>query len=82
MPLAVAVAVPELGTEVAEIERGVNRAVAACQYGGDGIAEEMRIDDVPIAVATRQLEQALAGTDVQPIRHAFLLQPPDSAWKM
>ena len=31
--------------------------------------------------AARQLEQALAGSDMQPISHELLLQPPVSAWK-
>jgi hypothetical protein len=51
-----------------KIERGVDR-VAIRQNRGHRIAEKADIDDVPTAIAARDLEQPLAGSDVQSIRH-------------
>jgi hypothetical protein len=62
---------PQLGAEMAEIKRGIDR-VARRQHGGDRVAQELRIDDFPRALAPRELEQTLAGADMYPICH-FLL---------
>ncbi len=62
-----AVTPPELGSEMAEIERGGNRAVGLRQHRRHRIAEEMRIDDFPGPVAARDLEQPLAGPDMKPL---------------
>ena len=64
-----AVAVPQLGSEMAEIERRPERAFGIRQHRGDRISEEPDIDDFPDAVVARQLEKTLAGPDMQPIRH-------------
>ena len=74
------VAAPQLGAEMAEVERGVDHAVMR-QHGRNRIAEKPHIGDLPAAVAARQFEQTLAGPDMKPIRHPSLHQPPVSAWK-
>ena len=80
-PVSGAVAVPQLGSEMAEIERRPERAFGIRQHRGDRIAEEPDIDDFPDAVAARQLEETLAGPDMQPLRMLPLRQPPDNACK-
>ena len=62
-----AVAAPQLGSEMAEIERGGNRAVGLRQHRRHRIAEEMRIDDLPAAVTACDLKQTLAGADMEPV---------------
>src|ERR1700722_16249833 len=64
-----------------EIERRMD-SIAIRQYGADRIAEELRVADVPRPIAADNLEQALAGSDMQPISHVACLlpQPPVSAW--
>src|SRR5947199_6103825 len=57
---------------MAEVERG-KRALALVEHGGDRVAEERHLGDLPAAAAGRQFEQALAGPDVKPIRHLPLL---------
>ena len=64
---------------MAEVEGGIDRAVGVCQHRGDRIAEELRVDDLPRPVAARDFEQTLAGSDMEPIDHPLLHQPPDSA---
>jgi hypothetical protein len=58
---------PQLGAEMAEIERGVERAVSIRENRGHRIAEEMRIDDLPVAVTPCEFEQTLAGADMEPV---------------
>jgi hypothetical protein len=64
---------------MAEVERGGDLTVAVRQHGGHRIAEELGVDDVPAAVAGREIEQALAGPDMKPMCHSSLHssgQPP------
>jgi hypothetical protein len=75
------VTAPQLGAEMAEIERGIDGAVGIGQHRRNRVAEKLHLGDIPPAVLARQLEEALAGPDVQPICHPFLRQPPDNAWK-
>jgi len=70
-PGAGPVAAPQLGAEVAEIERGVDGVVRR-QHGGDWVAQELRIDDLPRALPTNELEQALACSDMNPVCHSLL----------
>ena len=69
-PRARAVAAPQLGAEMAEIERRPDRTFGVRQHRGDRIAEEPNVGDFPDAIAARQLEETLAGPDMQPIPHA------------
>jgi hypothetical protein len=80
-PHAGAVATPQLGAEMAEVEGGIDGAVGVCQHRGNRIAEELCVGYLPLPVAARDLEQTLAGSDMEPIDHPLLHQPPDSAWK-
>jgi len=75
------VAAPQLGPEMAEIERGIDRAVDVGQYRRDRVAEKLHVGDLPDAMAARQLEETLVGCDMEPICHRFFRQPPDNAWK-
>src|SRR5439155_23642320 len=79
-PVSVPPATPQLRPEMAEIERRVNRAVSLRQHRRDRVAEEMRVGDLPCAVAARGFKQTLVSRDMQPICHPLLAQPPDSAW--
>src|SRR5262249_1931182 len=67
-PLARALATPQLGAEMAEVERGID-PVALRQHRRHGIAQELDIDDLPSTLPARQFDQPLAGSDVKPIRH-------------
>ena len=65
----------QLGTEMAEIERGV--PVAAARIGEerrDRLAEERHIGLLPFAADALETEQALARRDEQILRH--IDQPP------
>ena len=70
--LSAAVAAPQLGPEMAEIERGIDGAVGARQHRGKRVAEKMRVGDFPAAVMARDLEQTLVGRDIEPVRHPLL----------
>jgi len=71
-----AVAPPQLGSEMAEIERGVNSAIGVGQHRGHRVAEKLRVDDFPTAGTAAEFEQPLAGADIYPVRHPLLHQPP------
>src|SRR5213078_4032704 len=71
-PRAVAVAPPQLGAEMAEIECRVDVAVLR-QHGRDRLTEEVDVGDLPTARAAGELEQALAGPDMDTIGHGSLL---------
>src|SRR5437016_3458616 len=81
LPVAVVgAAPPELRAEMPEIERGVGE-IAIGQHRGHRLAEKIAADDVPPAAAPRDLEEALARPDIQPLRyHSAPPQPPVSAW--
>ncbi len=78
-PPGAAVAAPQLGAEMAEIECRIER-LAIAQHRRHRIAEKMRLDDIPMGALGRQLEQALAGPDIEPLWHRFPY-PPVNAWK-
>ena len=80
-PVAGRSAAPHLGPEMAEIECGVDGTVGIGQHRRDRVAEKLHVGDLPDAMAACQLEQTLAGSDMEPICHPFLRQPPDNAWK-
>jgi len=65
-PRAGPVAPPEFGAEMAKIERGVD-GVPIRQHRGYRIAQELRVDDFPRPVAAHELEQTLAGPDMNAI---------------
>src|SRR5579862_5358422 len=79
-PRAGAVAAPQLGAEMPEVERRIER-LAVLQHRGHRIAEKMRRGDVPAAVFGRQFEETLAGPDIEALRHPLLPYPPVNAWK-
>jgi hypothetical protein len=81
LPGAGGVAAPQLGPKMAEIERGIYRAVGVGQHRRDRVAEKLHLGDLPSTMAARQLEETFAGGDMEPICHTFLGQPPDNAWK-
>ena len=68
------VAAPDVRTEVAGAERGVDGAVVAHHGGGDRLAEELDVGDRPSAGTSIEREQSLPGSDQQRHRH-----PPDRA---
>ena len=68
-PGAGPVAAPQLGAEMAEIERGVKRAVGLRQHGGNRVAEEMHFGDVPAAAVLRRHREK--GIDSPPINLAL-----------
>ena len=70
-PLAGAIAAPQFGAEMPEIESGVER-VALGQDRAHRVAEKMRFDDVPCAAAAREFEQSFAGSDMEPLCHSLL----------
>ena len=66
---------------MAEVECRVNRAVGTGEHRRDRVAEKLHIADLPHATAACELEETLAGRNMDSIRHRFLRQPPDNAWK-
>jgi hypothetical protein len=72
LPIAISDAAPEVRAEMAEVERG-EHGIALGQHGGDGVTQILRADDIPAGALARQFKQPLAGADVNPIRHGFLL---------
>jgi len=80
-PIAGRIAAPQLGPEMAEIECRIEGTVGIGQHRRDRVAEKLHVDDLPDAMAAGQLEETLAGSDMEPICHPFLRQPPDNAWK-
>src|SRR5579883_1824909 len=67
-PVPAGFAAPELGAEMAEIERRMERALRR-QHRRHRLAEEMHGVDFPPAAAARQLEEPLARPDMKPIGH-------------
>src|SRR5580693_3737894 len=49
-PVSGAVAAPQLGAEMAEIQRGIDDALGSSQHGRNRIAEKLYVDNVPDAV--------------------------------
>jgi len=66
---------------MAEVERGIDRAIRFSQYRRDRVAEKLHLGDLPRAIAAHELEETLAGRDMQPICHSFLRHRPDNACK-
>ena len=54
-----------------EIEGGIDR-IALGQYGAYRVAEKMRFNDVPCAIAAPEFEQSFAGSDMEPLCHSLL----------
>jgi len=52
---------------MAEMESSRDRSVGIRQDRRDRIAKEMRVDDLPVAVAARELEETLAGPAMEAI---------------
>jgi len=80
VPHARRVAAPQLGPEMAEIEGRIDCAVGIGQHRRDRVAQELHVGHLPGAMLAHQLEETLAGCDMEPICHLFLPQPPDNAW--
>ena len=66
----------QLGTEMPELERGIEPAAARIVIGeGNGIAEKGRSADLPARTLAFEQKKALAGRDAE----ARSSQPPESA---
>ena len=78
-PVSGGVAAPQFGSEMAEIQRGIDDAVGIGQHGRNWIAEKLYVDNVPHAVMAREFEQTFVGPDMEPLRHLSSHYPPDSA---
>jgi len=71
-PVSGAVAAPQLGSEMAKIQCGIDDAVGNSQHGRNRIAEKLYIGNVPDAVMAREFEQAFVGPDMEPLCHPLL----------
>src|SRR5258708_39699462 len=76
LPRPAAVAAPQLGPEMAEIERGIHGAASVRQHRRNRIAEKPNLDTGPRTVMPRAFKQTLVGSNMQPLRHPLLHQPP------
>jgi hypothetical protein len=72
------IAPPQLGAEMPQVERRVNTSLVR-QQRGNRFAQKAYVHDFRGTAAHIEFEQAFAGPDKEPLSHACLLQPPESA---
>src|SRR5262249_58584007 len=71
-PVSGAVAAPQFGSEMPEIQCGIDGAVGNSQHGRNWIAEKLYVGNVPNAVMAREFEQTLVGPNMEPLCHPLL----------
>src|SRR6202011_5549325 len=71
-PASGGVAAPQFGSEMAEIQRGIDDAVGIGQHGRDRIAEKFYVVNVPLAFMAREIAQTFVGPRTEPLRHPLL----------